>query len=108
MGVMFDRPRVFDTEEREYLTAVANLWAQALHRAQLAEAEREAIRRALEAETVATRKKDEFLAMLGHELRNPLAPIVTATSLLAGARAGHQSRARDSGPAGAPHGSARR
>jgi PAS domain S-box-containing protein len=82
MGVMFDRPRVFDIEEREYLTAVANLWAQALHRAQLVEAEREAIRRALEAETVATRKKDEFLAMLGHELRNPLAPIVTATSLL--------------------------
>lgn len=26
--------------------------------------------------------KDEFLAMLGHELRNPLAPIVTAISLM--------------------------
>ncbi len=26
--------------------------------------------------------KDEFLAMLGHELRNPLAPIVTALSLI--------------------------
>jgi signal transduction histidine kinase len=25
-----------------------------------------------------SRIKDEFLAMLGHELRNPLAPIVTA------------------------------
>jgi signal transduction histidine kinase/CheY-like chemotaxis protein len=30
----------------------------------------------------AARRKDEFLAMLGHELRNPLAPIVTAVELL--------------------------
>ena len=30
----------------------------------------------------ASRAKDEFLAMLGHELRNPLAPIVTALQLL--------------------------
>jgi hypothetical protein len=82
LGVLFERARSFDAEERAYLTAVANLWGQALHRARLVEGEREAIRRALEAETVATRKKDEFLAMLGHELRNPLAPIVTATSLL--------------------------
>ena len=31
----------------------------------------------------ADRRKDEFLAILGHELRNPLAPIVTATELMA-------------------------
>lgn len=30
----------------------------------------------------ANRAKDEFLAMLGHELRNPLAPIVTALALM--------------------------
>ncbi len=30
------------------------------------------------------RRKDDFLAMLGHELRNPLAPIVTAVDLLKG------------------------
>ncbi|HWZ87739.1 MAG TPA: ATP-binding protein, partial [Polyangiaceae bacterium] len=30
----------------------------------------------------ALRAKDEFLAMLGHELRNPLAPIVTALQLI--------------------------
>lgn len=30
----------------------------------------------------AIRAKDEFLAMLGHELRNPLSPIVTALQLL--------------------------
>ncbi|HEX3765989.1 MAG TPA: ATP-binding protein [Kofleriaceae bacterium] len=32
--------------------------------------------------TAADRAKDEFLAMLGHELRNPLAPILTAVELL--------------------------
>jgi len=82
LTVIFDEEHTFDTDERAYLTAIAHLWAQALHRARLAEAEREAIKRALEAETISTRKKDEFLAMLGHELRNPLAPIVTATSLM--------------------------
>jgi signal transduction histidine kinase/CheY-like chemotaxis protein len=30
----------------------------------------------------ANRAKDEFLAMLGHELRNPMAPIVTALQLI--------------------------
>lgn len=30
----------------------------------------------------ANRAKDEFLAMLGHELRNPLAPIVTAIEIM--------------------------
>ena len=30
----------------------------------------------------ASRAKDEFLAMLGHELRNPLAPILTALDLM--------------------------
>lgn len=38
-----------------------------------------ALQRASEA---ANRAKDEFLAMLGHELRNPLAPILTALQLL--------------------------
>jgi signal transduction histidine kinase len=37
---------------------------------------------ALEKAEQANLAKDEFLAMLGHELRNPLAPIVTATHLL--------------------------
>ena len=38
--------------------------------------------RARENAEVANRAKDEFLAMLGHELRNPLAPILTALQLL--------------------------
>src|ERR1041385_4535789 len=30
----------------------------------------------------ATRAKDEFIAMLGHELRNPLAPILTTLQVM--------------------------
>jgi signal transduction histidine kinase len=41
--------------------------------------EREKLLRELES---ANRAKDEFLAMLGHELRNPLSPIVTALDLM--------------------------
>ena len=46
---------------------------------------KEAERRLLEREEAlreADRRKDEFLALLGHELRNPLAPIHNATELL--------------------------
>ncbi|HEY3519121.1 MAG TPA: GAF domain-containing protein [Gammaproteobacteria bacterium] len=42
--------------------------------------------RAEQALTEANRRKDEFLAVLGHELRNPLAPLSTATDLLENAR----------------------
>jgi signal transduction histidine kinase/CheY-like chemotaxis protein len=42
-----------------------------------------ALREAQEALRSADRRKDEFLAMLGHELRNPLAPIRTASEVLA-------------------------
>ena len=49
---------------------------RALERAQV---ERDKLLAELEA---ASRAKDEFLAMLGHELRNPLSPIVTALELM--------------------------
>lgn len=41
-----------------------------------------ALRRREHREREADRRKDEFLAMLAHELRNPLAPISNATSML--------------------------
>jgi signal transduction histidine kinase/CheY-like chemotaxis protein len=41
----------------------------------------------------AAKRKDEFLAMLGHELRNPLAPILTAVELLG--RHAEAARERD-------------
>jgi signal transduction histidine kinase len=41
-----------------------------------------AIARARREAEAANRTKDEFLAMLGHELRNPLAPILTALQLM--------------------------
>jgi PAS domain S-box-containing protein len=42
----------------------------------------EAVRQAQQELKRADRRKDEFIAMLGHELRNPLAPIANAVHLL--------------------------
>jgi signal transduction histidine kinase/ActR/RegA family two-component response regulator len=67
----FDRPHVFDAEEVELATVIADLVAFAVERARLY-AER----------TEADRRKDMFLAMLGHELRNPLAPASAALALM--------------------------
>ena len=52
-----------------------------------AAAQRERPRRSLHALTEADRRKDEFLAMLAHELRNPLAPIRNARADPAAAEA---------------------
>ena len=66
---------------RELIARVNSQLALAKHareRESLLERERMA-RRSAES---ANRAKDEFLAMLGHELRNPLAPIQTALQLM--------------------------
>jgi PAS domain S-box-containing protein len=72
------RPR-FGTPQLPLFEEVARRAALAIDNARLYT---EAAQARREAET-ASRAKDEFLAMLGHELRNPLAPIVTAIDLLA-------------------------
>ena len=71
-------PGRFDAGDRAMLQMVGRCASEALERARLYESEREARRRAVEAD----RRKDEFLAMLGHELRNPLAPILTCLQVI--------------------------
>jgi PAS domain S-box-containing protein len=61
----------FSDEARDLATTVARQCEQAVVRARLYVAADEA-----------SRAKDQFLAMLGHELRNPLAPILTALQLM--------------------------
>ena len=69
----------FPTVEHETLLRVAaSIGAAGLEQARLLR-EREL---ALLEREAALRAKDEFLAMLGHELRNPLTPIVTALELI--------------------------
>jgi PAS domain S-box-containing protein len=69
--------RFTEAHERIALGLAAQA-AAALEKARLYEALRESEARARDAD----RRKDEFLAMLGHELRNPLAPIMTALQLM--------------------------
>ncbi|HUS33093.1 MAG TPA: ATP-binding protein [Kofleriaceae bacterium] len=68
----------YSDDERELLFSLTRACEQALERARLLEAEAEARRVAEEA----NRRKDEFLAMLGHELRNPLAAMSAAVDLI--------------------------
>jgi signal transduction histidine kinase len=64
-----DAQRIAQERERQQLLDSLNQ-ALASHQAALAEARE------------AGRAKDEFLAVLGHEMRNPLSPIVTSLDLL--------------------------
>jgi signal transduction histidine kinase/ActR/RegA family two-component response regulator len=83
-------PATDDSESRLREVALLQQRARALeseiqHRETLETALRDALRereRSERAAQEADRRKDEFLAMLGHELRNPLAPILTAVQLM--------------------------
>ncbi|HYF20809.1 MAG TPA: ATP-binding protein, partial [Ramlibacter sp.] len=70
--------RVLGEDDRALVQELGRRAALALDNARLF-ADAEAARRQAES---ANRAKDEFLAMLGHELRNPLAPIATALELM--------------------------
>jgi signal transduction histidine kinase len=72
-------PRLLlDDRYRGFLELAADQIATALRKAR---AHEEELHRA-ESLARADRAKDEFLAMLGHELRNPLSPIVTVLQLM--------------------------
>ena len=74
-----DSGRRFGAEDGTLVAELAQRAALALDNVRLFGESRDALRQA----EVANRAKDEFLAMLGHELRNPLAPIVTSLEVMA-------------------------
>jgi signal transduction histidine kinase/ActR/RegA family two-component response regulator len=92
-------PRLpFNASYRDHLLQIAEHLGLVLARIEtyrLREAsavERDDLLRELEA---ANQAKDEFLAMLGHELRNPLSPIVTALDLWKRREDGRTNREQD-------------
>ena len=90
-------PRDWTPEEVELIRETAERTWEAIERARAEEKLREA-----------NTRKDEFLAMLAHELRNPLAPIRTGLELIRrrGDTAGcGRASARDDGAPGGSHGS---
>jgi PAS domain S-box-containing protein len=72
------KPREFSEEHLELIQLVAHRAALAIERTRLHGNERAARATAEEA----NRAKDEFLAMLGHELRNPLGAILSSMEIL--------------------------
>ncbi len=84
-----DEPR-FDSDDRTLLEIIASHACEALRRDRMYQ-QAEHARRDAEA---ANRAKDQFLAMLSHELRNPLAPLTSALELMKFKRLG-EGRERD-------------
>ncbi len=83
--VMAESNRHYNESDFEMAVLLADRAAVTIENARLLAESRRAQERAdvdrAEAE-LANRTKDEFLAILGHELRNPLAPIVTALQIM--------------------------
>ncbi len=79
------QPSYFTNEHARLASGVASHAAVALENARLYNMvveQKQQLEDAVERARLADRRKDEFLAMLSHELRNPLAPIATALDLM--------------------------
>jgi signal transduction histidine kinase/ActR/RegA family two-component response regulator len=86
--VSHHEPRHWEEHEVELMTSVAERAWLVMEKARAVEEQRAALRALAEREAAlreADRRKNEFLATLAHELRNPLAPVVTALELIKGA-----------------------
>ncbi len=88
--IMAESKRQYSAADLEFAIALSDRAAIAIENARL-------FRDAEQARTdavLANRAKDDFLAMLGHELRNPLAPIVTALDVMKRRMDGNLERER--------------
>lgn len=86
-GLFFGHPEpnVFTERAERIVSGIAAQAAIGIDNARLYEAAQKEIRHRVDAEDRlrdADRRKDDFLAVLSHELRNPLAPILQAAKVL--------------------------
>ena len=92
-------PLVRPATRIEEIEQVADSLAAAAHERMRGDAERDELLRgaqqAREIAEAANRSKDEFLAMLGHELRNPLGAIANASHLIDARDEAARAHARD-------------
>jgi signal transduction histidine kinase/ActR/RegA family two-component response regulator len=89
LWVAHHEPRQWTDHDVELLSGVAERVWLVLEKARAVEEQRAALQALAEREAAlreADRRKNEFLATLAHELRNPLAPVVTALELIKVAR----------------------
>ncbi len=78
----------------ELVALTHDLETRVAERTEALRASEERYRLAAEGLASEARRKDQFLALLGHELRNPLAPIRTAIHMLRSAESGDRTTAR--------------
>ncbi|WP_310569971.1 ATP-binding protein [Gemmatimonas sp.] len=108
LGLSWPEPREFDEDERAFVLTLGVMCAQAIMRAHLKAAERDArdgAERAQKSAERANESKAHFVATISHELRTPINAVIGYTDLLSYEIAGpinveqqkHLARMRESG-----------